>query len=38
MADYKAHEDACERLIISYDAEYWHIMIVHGTYNQTFDL
>lgn len=27
MADYKAHEDACERLNMSYDAEYWHIKL-----------
>lgn len=62
MADYKAHEDDCERLNMPYDAEYWHvklagvqntlkaltgewagavhrddgIVIVHGTYEQTF--
>lgn len=34
MADYKAHEDDCERLNMSYDS----IIIVHGTYKKTFDL
>lgn len=64
MADYKANEDDCDRLNMSYDAEYWQIklsgvqntlkaltgewphalhkddgiMIVHGTYKQTFNL
>lgn len=27
VADYKAREDACERLGMSYDAEYWHIKL-----------
>lgn len=27
MADYKTHEDHCERLNMSYDAEYWHIKL-----------
>lgn len=64
MAEYKIHEDECERLNMTYDAEYWRIklsvvqntlkaltgewpgalhhddgiMIVHGTYEQTFNL
>lgn len=40
MADYKAHEDDCERLNMSYDAECWHIKLagVHGTYEQMFDI
>ena len=25
MADYKVHEDACERLNMAYDSEYWHV-------------
>lgn len=28
MADYKAHEDDCERLNMSYDAEYRHVKLV----------
>lgn len=27
MAEYKAHEDDCECLNMSYDAEYWHIKL-----------
>lgn len=27
MADYKTHEDRCERLNMSYDAEYWHVKL-----------
>lgn len=27
MADYKTHEDHCERLNMSYDAEYWHVKL-----------
>lgn len=63
MAEYKAREDAFDRLNMSYDAEFWSIklsgvqntlkaltgewpgalhnddgiMIVHGTYDQTFN-
>lgn len=27
MADYKAHEDNCERLNMHYVAEYWHVKL-----------
>ena len=28
MAEYKAHKDKCERLNLSYDAEYWHVKLL----------